>query len=159
MQIFVLREHFGWRKCDLHKIWSVALCVCSKETSEELLGTHTILSSQIGKHLKSLRSDTRPLQQLCWWLKSLLIEQVLSIICQLGGQRKTGLVVSPYTTWPWRAKECWNNSLMERISKCAKRHPAPGSMHRWCGQRAQDLGFTVQIWITEFFSQDKHVNW
>lgn len=27
MQIFVLREHFGWRKCDLHKIWSAALCV------------------------------------------------------------------------------------------------------------------------------------
>lgn len=145
MQIFVLREHFGWRKCDLHKIWSVALWVCSKETSQEPLGTHTILSSQIGKHLRSLRFDTRPLQQLCWWLKSLLNEQVLSIICQLGSQRKTGLIytgafkdtVSPYTTWPWRAKECLNNSLMEHISKYTERHPAHGSIHRWCGQRAQ----------------------
>lgn len=27
MQIFILGEHFGWRKCDLHKIWSAALCV------------------------------------------------------------------------------------------------------------------------------------
>lgn len=27
MQIFVLGEHFGRRKCHLHKIWSAALCV------------------------------------------------------------------------------------------------------------------------------------
>lgn len=142
------------------------LCVQQGNIAGATGNTHYSLL-QIGKHLKSLRFDTRPLQQLCWWLKSLLNEQVLSIICQLGSQRKTGLIytgafkdtVSPYTTWPWRAKECLNNSLMERISKCAERHPARGSMHRWCGQRAQDLSLMLQIWIAERFFQYKHVNW
>lgn len=158
MQIFILREHFGWRKCDLHKIWSVALCVCNRETSQKLFGADIILYEQIGKHLKSLW-HTRPLQQLCWWLKSLLNEQILSIICQLGSQRKTVLVytgafkatVSPYTMWPWRAKECFNNSLMERASKCAKRHTAHGSTQQWCGERAPDSGSNAQICWTFVF--------
>lgn len=49
MQIFILGEHFGWRKCDLHKIWSFS--VCSKETSQKLSGTHIILYERIKKHL------------------------------------------------------------------------------------------------------------
>lgn len=141
---------------------SGSLCVQQGNITGATGNTHYSLL-EVGKHLKSLRFDT---QQLCWWLKSLLNEQVLSIICQLGSQRKTRLIytgafkdtVSPYTTRPWRAKECLNNSLMERISKCAERHPARGSMHRWCGQRAQDLGFMVQICSAELLFQHKHVN-
>lgn len=40
MQIFILGEHFGWRKCDLHKIWSASLCVQQGNIPEAFGNTH-----------------------------------------------------------------------------------------------------------------------
>lgn len=92
MQIFILREHFGWRKCDLHKIWSAPLCL-QQENIPEAFGEHTLFCTNRSESIcNSLSFDTLVHFSSCWWLKSLLNAQSLSIACQLSSKIKAVLI-------------------------------------------------------------------